>query len=168
MYFVYIKLPIFVRSNNSNMKATYNTIESLEQAIAESTNKFKTKDLKERLSWMKAREKGQFVTKEHLVELRNLIIWKINRSLYFTGNENLKKAMSALLLKVEGEKIVYRTEKGIKGLVMDAVVGICRNICFDQLVEVEGSEILTNSNLRVEGTPYARFQSFYLNLLMGR
>lgn len=145
------------------MKTSYNTIESLENAIATSTNPYKTKDLKEQLSWMKAEAKGQFITREHLVELKPLIIHVANKSLYFRGlGDNLKELMTTLL----NTKMVYRTEKGIKGIVCDNVKMIAKSINTNYVAKVEGEEIWTNSNLRCEGTLYYKVQQFNLQMLM--
>lgn len=143
------------------MKTTYNTIAELEAAIAASTNPYKTKDLKERLSWMKAKESGKFVTKEHLTELKPLLINIANKSLYFKGlGDNLKLALTELL----NTQIVYRTEKGIKGQVIDTLKLICKDINMTYVAKVVGEEVYTNSNLRAEGSLYYRVQQFNLNL----
>lgn len=149
------------------MKITYSTIAQLEQAIATSTNVYKTKDLKEQLSWMKAAEKGQFVTKAHLVELKPLILNIANKSLYFRGiGDNIKNLMTELLADVENKKVVYRTEKGIKGLICDRVKFIAKSINTNYVAKVEGEEVWTNSNMRCEGTLYYRVQQFNLQMLM--
>jgi len=128
---------------------------------------YKVQSLSEKLSAEKAIQNQNFVTKEHLVELKNLIIWKINRSMFFSSKENLCKIMKAILADVEANKLVYRTEKGIKSIVMNAIVGYAQDVCFDELVEREGKEILSNSNLRQNPNGlYAKFQSYYLDLKM--
>jgi len=147
------------------MKTTYNTIESLETAIVNSTNVYKTKDLKNQLSWMKAKKAGKFITKSDLINYRNLIIFMINKSLFFKSPVNTKRVMQLLLEDAENGKMVFRTEKGIKGIICSNIFFICRDLCTDLIEKVEGREIWTNSNLRQNpnGT-YAKMQSFYLNL----
>lgn len=145
-------------------KITYHTVAQIDEAIAGATNQYKIKDLKEKKSWMVAQQKGQFITAAHLTEYRTLLMWRINQCLFYSGKENMIKAMNILLTKVNNNELVYRTAKGIKGILMREIIFICENICLDILVENEGGEVLTNINLRVEGTIYSRYQSFYLNL----
>ena len=142
-------------------------INNLEIEIKNSINPYKVKSLKEKLSWLKAEQKGNYVSREHLTEYRNLIIWKIKNSLYYNTQQNVVNVMNILLAKVEANEIIFRTEKGIKGLLMDAVIFAAQKVCTDVLVSIEGDEIWTNSNLRCEGSVYYRIQSYYLNLKMG-
>ena len=83
---------------------------------------YKVKSLKEKLSWEKSEEKGQFITKEHLSEYRNLIIWTLKNRVNFNGYLNLKDTMISILNRIENENIVYRTTKGIKGIVVSMSV----------------------------------------------
>lgn len=161
---MYIYLSVYLHiKRNKEMKTTYNTIGEIELAIASSTNPYKIKDLKEKLSWMKAADKGQFITREHLIELRPLIIHIANKSLYFKGlGDNLKELMTELL----NTKMVYRTEKGIKGIVCDNVKLIAKSINTNYVAKIEGEEVWSNSGLRAEGTLYYKVQQFNLQMLM--
>ena len=147
------------------MKTTYQTPQAIEHAIANSMNPYKIKDLKNQLSWMKAEEAGKFITKEHLVEYRNLIIFIAKKSLYFQSNYaiDLRSLMNTLLSVVNANELVYRTEKGVKGIIVSAVKSIASGINMNRVEESEGSEIWTNNNLRAEGSLFYNVKTFNLN-----
>lgn len=85
--------------------------------------------------------------------------------MFFSSKENLCKIMKALLVDVEAGKFIFITEKGIKSIIMNAIVGYAKDVCFDELIEREGKEILQNSNLRQNPNGlYYKMQSFYLSL----
>ncbi|MCT4665663.1 MAG: hypothetical protein N4A45_10555 [Flavobacteriales bacterium] len=78
---------------------------------------YKVQGLSSKLSEQRAFEKGNFINKEHLVELKGLIIWLMKNKTNYKGFLNLKEAMTSLLNRVENEKIVFITTKGIKGII---------------------------------------------------
>lgn len=147
------------------MKTTYNTIPAIQEAIQNSTNIFKTKQLKEELSWMKAKSNNNYVTKEHLIEFKALIIFIAKKSFYFQNNSDLQLLMSILLDMANKNEIVFRTSKGIKNILANQTKLIANSINMKHVEVMEGEEIFTNSNLRAEGTLYYIVQMFNLNNL---
>lgn len=121
---------IFILSNNNKMK-TIHTIESLTNQIeelkagrtmkeiqaADKKTYFKVKGLVSKLGEMKATEAGQFITKEHLTANRNVIIAMLNRT-NFQGHLDIRSAMMEMMNKVN-EGISYKTERGIKGILIE-------------------------------------------------
>ena len=99
---------------------------------------YKVKSLSEKLSIAKATEKGQFITKDHLVEYKALIIWILNRKANFNGYLNLKEAMQTMLDKVERKEFVYKTEKGIKGIICNLALAVGLENCEENLRNANG------------------------------
>lgn len=83
---------------------------------------YKVQSLSSKLSVLIAADKGQFLTKAHLVEYKGLIIWLLKNKTNFKGYMNLAEAMSAILNKVESEKIAFKSERGIKGLISEITI----------------------------------------------
>jgi len=141
----------------------YYTITELEKEISEETNIYKIKSLKDKLGWMKAEEKGNFITKQDLVEHKSLIIWLMKNKANFNGYLDLKNAMTSLLEIVETKKIVFKTRKGIKGIVSRLSIEVGLNNTEDNLRRINGISIITNTY----GNPILeKFQNFKLNTLV--
>jgi len=90
---------------------------------------YKVKSLTEKLSIEKAKASGNFITKAHLTEYRNLIIWMMTKKGNYNGYLNLKDAMTEMLAKVESGELVYKTEKGIKSIVANLALAIALENC---------------------------------------
>lgn len=122
---------------------------------------YKVKSLASKLSTEKAYSKGNFISKQDLVDYKKLIIWAMNRSNY-NGYLNLKDAMSILLNEVEGKKIVYKTKAGIKGIVTNLAVNAALENIDDNLRKAHGLSVLdcTNGNPVLES-----FTQHKLNVL---
>ena len=124
---------------------------------------YTVKSLSAKLSEEKAATAGNYITKEDLVEYKGLIIWIMTKKANYRGYLNLKDAMTALLNKVERENIVYKTRRGIKGIVSSLALQVALNNVEDNLRDANGFDVTTNTygNSILEG-----FQSFKLNALM--
>lgn len=83
---------------------------------------YKVQSLSSKLSALKAEEKGQFLTKAHLTEYKGLIVWLLNNKTNFKGHMNLVESMTAILNKVENEKISYKTTRSIKGIISELAI----------------------------------------------
>lgn len=83
---------------------------------------YKVQSLTSKLSALKAAESGQFITKAHLVEYKSLIIWLLKNKTNFKGYLNLADAMTILLNEVESEKITFKTERSIKGIISELAI----------------------------------------------
>jgi len=75
-----------------------------------------------KLSAEKALQNGNFITKAHLVEFKGLIIWLLRNKVNYNGYLNLTNAMSIMLNTVEHENIVFKTKRGIKGIVSNLAI----------------------------------------------
>ena len=147
------------------MKTLEQQIEALESKKQKlSGNKHAVKNIANRIGWLKAELKGNYLTKDHLVEFKGLIIFIARKSLYFNNPATLKRVMQLLLEKVEKKEIVYRSERGIKGIIARLVKSIAIKLCFDMLVLKYGDEILSQG--REREMYYRPFEEFKLNALM--
>ena len=121
---------------------------------------YRVKGLSQKLSEQKAFDNGNFITKQHLSEYRNLIIWALNKT-NFRNYLNLKEAMSAILNEVEDGRIVYKTERGIKGIVTNMAFGSGLDNVDKNLREANGLQLATTHESRLLQT----FTQFKMQLL---
>ena len=127
---------------------------------------YKVRSLSDKLSIEKARDKGNFITKEHLIEYKRLIIWILEKKVNYKGCLNLKKAMRILLETIEtekvNEKIVYKTEKSIKRIVVWQTIIAGLEDVQDNFREAHGFTVLDH----VTGNPKLEaLQQHKLNVL---
>lgn len=115
---------------------------------------YKVKSLSSKLSIEKSRKNGNFITKSDLVEYRSLIIWILKNKVDYRGYLNLNNSMTILLNRVENEKIIYKTKKGIKGIVVKLTISC-------GLEDVEKNLRESTGNTLMES-----FQQHRLNVLM--
>lgn len=148
------------------MKKPNYTIEQLEEKIKTETNKYKLQSLKDQLSWKKAEAAGNYVTKADLEELKKLIVWTANRSLFYCTKENLKETMTRLLTKVENKEVIFRTKRGIKGIVTDLTKSIALDVCCSQIYQ-NNPRLAESSFERMTDPTYKSFEQFRLNVGMG-
>ncbi len=132
----------------------------LQQKIDNETNPYKLKSLKEKMSWLKAEQNGQYVTIDYLKENRDMIIRMIQTNLYFKNKECMVEVMNMLVDKVN-EGIVYRSQRGIKGIIRRHVINLCEVVCLSQL----GDDMLVSDN-KLNYIPYNKIKEFYLNIKM--
>ena len=148
------------------MKDLENTIADLKagRTLAElkkedSKNYYKVKSLVSKLSEQKAAFNKQYITKENLTEYKGLIIWIMKNKCNYKGYLNLKSAMVILLNDVENQKVVYKTKRGIKGIItkmaidaglMDAETNLRNANGIDWTTNTYGNRILEDfSSFRV-------------------
>jgi len=124
---------------------------------------YRVQGLSETLSQLKAASNGQFITKENLTEFKGLIIWNLKRCDY-RGCLNLKSAMTLLLNRVETEKIIFKTSKGIKGIVSKLAVSAGLENVEANLREANGFSITDNS---YGNSVLENFTQHRLNILIG-
>ena len=120
------------------------------------------KSLASKVSAEKAKSNGNFLTKDHLVEYKGLIIFLLKKANY-RGYMNLKESMTDLLNVNENDKIVYKTQRGIKGIVSRMAIQIGLENSEKNLRAENGICITTNTygNAILEN-----FTQFRLNTLM--
>lgn len=124
---------------------------------------YTVKGLSSKLSELKAEQKGNFVTKEHLTEYKNLIIWALKNKVNYRGNLNLKDAMTNILKKVESGEITFKTKKGIKKKILNLTVREGLENTEKNLRKNLGLPVTTNYS----DNPVLRdFQQHRLNVLM--
>lgn len=124
---------------------------------------YQVRDLASKLSEERAMYNGQFLTKEHLVEFKPLIIWIMKNKTNFAGYLNLKSAMTILLNRVESENITFKTKKGIKGIITKLAISAGLTDVENNLREQNGISI----NESVYSNPLLNsFQNFRLSALM--
>ena len=135
-------------------------IENLELQIQNSGCKYKIKSLKSKLGWLKSELKGNFINVQDLKEYRKLIIFMINKSLYFRTQSNLIEVMTELKRRIEEDEIIFKTKRGIKGLIVQLCKTISLDLCFGQL----GDDMLGTG---VSGYDMRnKFTQFRINTLM--
>ena len=78
---------------------------------------------------------------------------------------SLKKAMDAILKTVEAKEVVYRTKRGIKGIIADLAKKATLDVSYDYLLAEYGREVLTSSSLRRQY--YEPYKRFSLDVLRG-
>lgn len=124
---------------------------------------YKVKSLASKLSAEKAAQKGNYITKENLVEYKALIIWIMKNKTNYNGYLNLKSAMNILLKKVTTENIVYKTKRGIKGIISQLAISAGLEDVENNLREANGFSVLTETtgNIILEN-----FQQHKLTVLM--
>lgn len=134
------------------MESLQNTIETLKagRTLAQLKREdkktyYKVKGLSSKLSEQRAFDKGNFITKDDLVEYKGLIIWMMNNKANYRGYLNLKAAMQSLLNTVENDKIVYKTKRGIKSIVANLAIHAGLDNVESNLREANGIDILENS-----------------------
>ena len=168
---------IFVLSLTSQTRTNTIKMETLELKISELKNGrtltqlknedkktfYKVQNLSSQLSYLKAEKKGNFVTKEHLTEFKGLIIFLIKKA-NFRGYADLKETMSAILKHVENDKVVFLTEKGIKGIVSQMALNFGIENSRKNLIEKNGIDICRENTLN--NRLLSDFQSFKLDVLM--
>lgn len=126
---------------------------------------YKIQSLSEKLSVENAYEKGQFITREHLTEYKPLIIWLLKNKVDFGECLDMRQTMIDMLNKVESTKIIYKSEKGIKGIVCDLAIRCGLANVENNLRERNGMTIHTSEM----NTPLLEsFNLHRLNVLMGR
>ena len=163
----------FSRANkhkHNTMEALKTQIENLKKgrtlAQLKSTDQntyYRVQGLSETLSQLKAASKGQFITKENLTEFKGLIIWNLKRCDY-RGHLNLKAAMTLLLNRVESEKIIFKTQAGIKGIVSKLAVSAGLEDVEANLRAENGLSITDNS---YGNSVLESFTQHRINILMG-
>jgi len=80
---------------------------------------YKVKGLASELSELKAEANGNLIIKADLVEYRNLVIWILRNKVNYRGYLNLNDTMKVILSEVENGKIIYKTKRGIKGIIVN-------------------------------------------------
>ncbi|MBS3739637.1 MAG: hypothetical protein KGY51_11700 [Psychroflexus sp.] len=123
---------------------------------------YKVKSLASKAGELKAEANGNYITKEHLIEYKGLIIWAIRKTNY-NGYLNLKEAMTIVLSKVENEKIVYKTSRSIKSILVDLATRSGLEQVENTLRKSNGISELTNTN---ENRLLQAFAQHRLNTLM--
>ena len=131
--------------------------------LADKKTYYKVQNLSSELSAAKAEAKGNFITKEHLTEYKALIIFMIKKG-NFRGYADLKSAMSAMLNKIESEKVIFITEKGIKSIVANMALWAGLENSRENLIERNGIDISRENTLN--NRLLSDFQSFKLGVLM--
>ena len=106
---------------------------------------YKVQSLSSKLSELKAQEKGQYITKEDLVEYKGLVIWLMKNKTNYRGYLNLKSAMTILLSEIESQNIVYKTKRGIKGIVSKMAISAGLTDVENNLRNANGIEITDNT-----------------------
>jgi len=120
---------------------------------------YKVQSLSSKLSELKAQENGQYITKEDLVEYKGLVIWLMKNKTNYRGYLNLKSAMTILLSDIESQNIVYKTKRGIKGIVSRMAISAGLTDVENNLRNANGIEITDNRILE-------DFSNFKLSALM--
>ncbi len=178
-----INIKLFVFQNQTmyistmNFTNTQNDMETLENTISilkagrtlaqlkkEEPKKYYTvKGLASKLSALKAEQSGNFITKADLVEYKGLIIFLMNKKSNYRGNLNLKSAMTILLNRIEKTNVVYKTKKGIKGIISDLAIRAGLEDSENNLRAANGFDATKNSygNSILES-----FQQFRIDALM--
>ena len=123
---------------------------------------YKTKRLKSDLGFLKAELKGQFITKEDLVEYKGLIIFLLKKANY-RGYMNLKQSMTTILEKIENENNVFKTKRGIKGILSRMALTIGLDNSETNLREANGICVTANS---YGNEILSNFVQFKLNTLI--
>jgi hypothetical protein len=106
---------------------------------------YKVQSLSSKLSELKAQENGQYITKEDLVEYKGLVIWLMKNKTNYRGYLNLKSAMTILLSDIESQNIVYKTKRGIKGIVSKMAISAGLTDVENNLRNANGIEITDNT-----------------------
>jgi len=106
---------------------------------------YQVKSLASKLSELKAQENGQYITKEDLVEYKGLVIWLMKNKTNYRGHLNLKSAMTILLSDIESQNIVYKTKRGIKGIVSKMAISAGLTDVENNLRNANGIELTANS-----------------------
>ena len=106
---------------------------------------YKVQSLSSKLSELKAQENGQYITKEDLVEYKGLVIWLMKNKTNYRGYLNLKSAMTILLSEIESQNIVYKTKRGIKGIVSKMAISAGLTDVENNLRNANGIELTANS-----------------------
>lgn len=125
---------------------------------------YKVQSLSSKLSALKAADNGQFITKEHLVEFKGLIIWLMKNKTNFKGHLNLGEAMTILLNKVESEKIAFKSTKGIKGIVSNLAIHAGLENVENNIRKAHGLEYGVDNSLN--NAILDEFASFKINALI--
>ncbi|WP_092738113.1 hypothetical protein [Riemerella columbipharyngis] len=125
---------------------------------------YQVKGLSEKLSEARAYENKQFITKEDLVEYKALIIWMMKNKGNFRGYLNLKEAMQNLLDEVESGNIIYKTKKGIKGIVTKLALSIALDNSYNNMIDANGIDILSQNTYN--NSLLNAYQQFKMNALM--
>lgn len=107
---------------------------------------YKVQSLSSELSYLKAKTKGNFITKEDLTEYKTLIIFMMNKG-NFNGYMNLKEAMTTLLTYIQNNKIVYKTKAGIKGLIADLAVNLAIENSYINLIKSNSIDLTRQNTL---------------------
>ncbi len=111
----------------------------------DSKSYYKVKGLASKLSELKAEQNGNFITKEDLVEYKNLIIWILKNKVNYNNYLNLNKAMTLLLNRIENENIIYKTKKGIKGIIVNLAIDAGLEDVENNLRKANGLSVLDNT-----------------------
>ncbi|MXV39392.1 hypothetical protein GO491_12005 [Flavobacteriaceae bacterium Ap0902] len=127
---------------------------------------YKIQGLSSKLSELKAYNKGQFITKEHLTEYKPLIIWLLKNKTNYKGYLNLKNAMTILLSYVEGNNLVYKTERGIKGIISNLAIEAGLEDVEDNLRRAKNLD-MSRDNTVENKRVLDHFYQFRLDALMG-
>jgi len=106
---------------------------------------YQVKSLASKVSELKAQENGQYITKEDLVEYKGLVIWLMKNKTNYRGYLNLKSAMTILLSEIESQNIVYKTKRGIKGIVSKMAISAGLTDVENNLRNANGIEITDNT-----------------------
>lgn len=104
------------------------------------------------------------ITKDHLVEYRNLIIWMLNRKANYRGYMNLAESMNEILDQVNSGKVTYKTTRGIKGVLCKLALSVGLSNSEKNLREKNGISIMAGT---YDSPVIKDFQQFRINALMG-
>ena len=129
-------------------------IEDLSNKISEETNVYKVKTLKDELGWLKAEAKGQFITAEMLTEYKSLILFVAKKQSFYPSNE-MTKAICTELFNSLSKGLVFRSARGVKGVITNAVRDIAYKMNLEVVTEA-GQSMCTYTN-----PTYSRFVTFY-------
>ena len=138
-------------------------IEALETKIAATTNKYKAAELKSQLGFLKAEQKGNFVTKEDLTEFKGLIIWAAKKALYYNTQQNVVEVAKRLLAKVENNEIVFKTRRGIKSLLVDNTFDIATAMNYE-IYFTNNPEAATSDAARLRCNTYQAIKDNQISL----
>jgi len=113
----------------------------------------------------KTTKKEVLATVSDLKDLKNLIIYYINKASYSLSNVSLNKVMTVLLNDVNKGVVSAKTKRGIKGAITRRATSIALSVSEENLRENNGFSILENTN---GNSILEKFESFRLNVLMGK
>lgn len=123
---------------------------------------YRVQKMASELSELKAKDNGQVITKEHLTEYKNLIIWILKNKVNYRGYLNLIEAMQSMVDDISAKKYVFKTQAGIKSIVCKIAISNGLNNVEKNLREMNGLDIYTSESHPI----IANFVQHRLNVLM--